>query len=60
MIVSVNPNPSLEEFRILMANTDKLLNKDAAIRPKYYAGRGDFHIRNVTTGKEKFVITFSE
>lgn len=40
MLVSVNPNPSLEEFRKLMANTDRLLNRDAIARPNYYATRG--------------------
>ncbi len=40
MIVSTNPKPSLEEFQNLMKKTDNLLNKDALIRPKYYAGRG--------------------
>lgn len=39
MLVSVNPNPSLTEFRNLMAKTDSLLNKDALVRPSYYAGR---------------------
>lgn len=38
----------------------KRIREDAETMLKYYAGRGDFHIRNVTTGKEKFVITFSE
>jgi len=40
MIVSVNPKPSLEEFSLLMKNTDELLNADALKRPKYYASRG--------------------
>lgn len=39
MIVSINPKPSLQEFFILMKNTDILLNKDALDRPKYYACR---------------------
>ena len=39
MLVSVNPNPSLTEFKALMAKTDRLLNKDALARPNYYAGR---------------------
>lgn len=40
MIVSVNPNPSLDEFRALMTKTDRLLNVDAADRPAYYVSRG--------------------
>ena len=40
MIISVNPNPSLPEFKALMANTDLLLNRDALARPTYYASRG--------------------
>lgn len=40
MIISVNPNPSLDEFKALMAKTDRLLNEDALIRPTYYASRG--------------------
>ena len=40
MIISVNPNPSLAEFKALMAKTDRLLNKDALSRPTYYASRG--------------------
>lgn len=39
MLVSVNPKPNLEEFRLLMKHTDCLLNKDALKRPKYYVGR---------------------
>ncbi len=39
MIVSVNPNPSLAEFRNLMAKTDQILNDDAYVRPSYYASR---------------------
>lgn len=40
MIVSVNPTPSLGEFKSLMTRTDALLNQDALARPKYYAKRG--------------------
>ena len=40
MLVSVNPNPSLTEFKSLMAKTDMLLNKDARQRPNYYSSRG--------------------
>ena len=40
MIISVNPNPSLEEFKALMEKTDRILNKDALARPSYYASRG--------------------
>lgn len=40
MLVSVNPNPSLAEFKTLMAKTDLLLNQDALSRPNYYASRG--------------------
>ena len=40
MLVSVNPHPRLTEFKALMAKTDLLLNKDALVRPSYYASRG--------------------
>lgn len=40
MIISVNPNPSLEDFRTLMAKTDSFLNHDALNRHDYYASRG--------------------
>ena len=40
MIISVNPQPTLEEFRQLMRKTDELLNADARRRPTYYASRG--------------------
>lgn len=40
MIVSINPKPSLSEFKSLMARTDILLNEDALIRPEYYITRG--------------------
>ena len=40
MIVSVNPKPSLSEFKSLMTRTDILLNEDAAKRPAYYVTRG--------------------
>ena len=40
MLVSVNPKPSIEEFRALMSKTDKLLNHDALKNPRYYASRG--------------------
>lgn len=40
MIISVNPQPTLEEFKQLMLKTDELLNDDARRRPKYYASRG--------------------
>ena len=40
MIVSVNPKPTMAEFRDLMCRTDSLLNADALKRPKYYATRG--------------------
>lgn len=40
MIISVNPKPSLSDFKSLMARTDELLNKDALKRPEYYSGRG--------------------
>lgn len=36
MIVSINPKPSLSEFKSLMACTDILLNEDALKRPEYY------------------------
>lgn len=39
MIISVNPNPSLAEFKALMEKTDRILNKDALARPNYYATR---------------------
>ena len=41
MLVSVNPKPSIEEFRALMSKTDKLLNHDALKNPRYYASRGN-------------------
>lgn len=40
MIVSLNLNPSLDEFRRLMTKTDHMLNEDAAYRPTYYVSRG--------------------
>lgn len=40
MIVSVNPKPSIVDFRLLMTKTDELLNLDAQKRPDYYAKRG--------------------
>jgi len=39
MIISVNPKPELSEFRLLMQNTNHLLNEDALKRPKYYSTR---------------------
>lgn len=39
MLISVNPNPSLSEFKTLMAKTDRFLNQDAHVRPNYYASR---------------------
>lgn len=36
MLVSLNPKPSIAEFRNLMKNTDVLLNEDARRRPSYY------------------------
>jgi len=36
MIVSVNPKPTISEFRKLMQDTDCLLNADARKRPDYY------------------------
>lgn len=40
MLFSVNPKPSLDEFRSLMKRTDDILNRDALLRPDYYASRG--------------------
>lgn len=40
MLVSLNPDPSLAEFKDLMAKMDRLLNEDALKRPSYYASRG--------------------
>lgn len=39
MIISENAKPSVDEFRTLMFNTDKLLNNDAALRQDYYVKR---------------------
>ena len=39
MIISENRQPSLDEFRHLMATTDDLLNKEAVGREKYYSKR---------------------
>lgn len=39
MIISVNPNPGIDEFKILMRRTDLFLNADAQKRPTYYAKR---------------------
>jgi len=39
MIVAENPKPSLLEFQSLMKDVDTLLNKDALIRPDYYASK---------------------
>lgn len=40
MIVSVNREPNLLQFKELMFKTDIILNEDAKNRPKYYATRG--------------------
>ncbi len=40
MIVSVNPKPTLAEFKSLMSRTDQLLNADALKRHDYYKKRG--------------------
>ena len=40
MIISVNPKPTLTEFKDLMGRTDIILNADASVRPNYYATRG--------------------
>lgn len=40
MLVSVNPHPSMDDFRQLMLRTDQILNDDAILRPEYYASRG--------------------
>lgn len=40
MIISINSKPELKEFKLLMKETDALLNDDASKRPKYYATRG--------------------
>ncbi|MBQ6407958.1 MAG: hypothetical protein IJJ64_07965 [Butyrivibrio sp.] len=39
MIISENNKPKIDEFRLLMKNTDILLNDDAEKRPQYYASR---------------------
>ncbi|MBR2189471.1 MAG: hypothetical protein IJ860_08720 [Eubacterium sp.] len=39
MIISVNPKPSIEEFKRLMEKTDRFLNDDAVRRQSYYAKR---------------------
>jgi len=39
MIISDNSKPSLDEFKRLMASTDRLLNDDARKREDYYIGR---------------------
>ena len=39
MLISVNPHPTIDEFRILMRRTDEALNKDALLRPDYYVTR---------------------
>lgn len=39
MIISVNPNPDINEFKKLMSLTDKILNEDALIHPEYYVNR---------------------
>ena len=39
MIISENRQPSLDEFRHLMATTDDLLNKEAVGREEYYSKR---------------------
>ena len=40
MLISLNPNPSFEEFKSLMVKTDAILNQDARKRPDYYVLRG--------------------
>ncbi len=40
MIISVNSEPTLDEFQALMKKTDRLLNEDAKRRRSYYATRG--------------------
>ena len=39
MIISENPKPDINEFKILMHKTDIVLNDDAEKRPQYYASR---------------------
>lgn len=39
MIISENRKPSLDEFRLLMKNTDLLLNSDASEKEAYYSNR---------------------
>lgn len=39
MIISENRKPLLEEFRVLMAKTDAMLNAEAKGRESYYKGR---------------------
>ena len=39
MIISVNPNPDIDEFKVLMRKTDQFLNEDARRRPTYYSQR---------------------
>lgn len=39
MIISINPKPSLEEFKELVDHATRKLNQDAESRPEYYRGR---------------------
>ena len=39
MIISVNPNPEIDEFKVHMHKTDQFLNEDARRRPTYYSQR---------------------
>lgn len=39
MIISINPEPEIDEFKLLMERVDHFLNVDARNRPSYYAKR---------------------
>ena len=39
MIISINPEPEVDEFKLLMERVDHFLNVDARNRPSYYAKR---------------------
>lgn len=44
MIISENRKPPLDEFRLLMKNTDALLNSDASTKEKYYSTRNGLQL----------------
>ncbi len=46
MIISENNRPTLDEFKLLMSNTDIVLNSEAIGREGYYKGRNGTQLEN--------------